>query len=562
MGRLEQGLTGPGGSAVPVAHAVGRALGGLGTEHVFGVIGSGNFAVTRALMDAGASYVAARHECAALAMADGYARATGKVGVATVHQGPGLTNALTGLAEAAKSRTPLLLLAADTSAAAVASNFRIDQEALVRSVGATAERIHTPASALGDAARAYRRATVERSAVALMLPLDVQAAEATQPPPAPAPPPVSAPAPSAGAVEGVADLLADAERPAIVAGRGAVLSGAREPLEQLGERVGAILATSANGHGLFAGSPYGVGICGGFASPLAATLLDEADLVLSFGASLNMWTTRHGRLVRSPTRVVQVDLDAAAIGAHVRVDRGVVADAAEAARALVAELDRRGTHRTGFRTGGLAEAIASRRWRDEPYDDASTGNAIDPRTLSIALDDLLPAARTVATDSGHFMGWPATYLAVPDPSGFVFNQAFQSVGLGLGAAIGAAVGRPDRLTVAALGDGGTMMALAEIETAVRLRLPLLVVVYDDAAYGAEVHHFAPQGADVDIARFPDADFAALGRAAGAMGVTVRTRDDLAPVGDWVQRPAGPMVVDAKITPHIVAGWLEEAFRAH
>ena len=121
------------------------------------------------------------------------------------------------------------------------------------------------------------------------------------------------------------------------------------------------------------------------------------------------------------------------------------------------------------------------------------------------------------------MGFPPMYLRVPDPAGFVFTQAFQSIGLGLASGMGAAIARPDRLTVACLGDGGALMALPELETLARLRLPMLVVVYNDAAYGAEVHHFRPQGHPVELVQFPDTDFAALAEAAGARGLTVRAR---------------------------------------
>jgi thiamine pyrophosphate-dependent acetolactate synthase large subunit-like protein len=210
--------------------------------------------------------------------------------------------------------------------------------------------------------------------------------------------------------------------------------------------------------------------------------------------------------------------------------------------------------------------IAGRRWRDEPFADEGTEEFIDPRALSIALDELLPAERTVAVDSGHFQGYPSMYLRVPDARGFVFPNAFQSVGLGLGAAIGAAVGRPDRIAVAALGDGGTMMALAEIETAVRYGLGIAIVIYDDAAYGAEVHHFGPHGHAVDLTQFADVDFAAIARGMGADGVTVRAVEDLAPLRDWLARCAAgeprPLVVDAKVNPRTAAAWLEEAFRAH
>jgi thiamine pyrophosphate-dependent acetolactate synthase large subunit-like protein len=158
------------------------------------------------------------------------------------------------------------------------------------------------------------------------------------------------------------------------------------------------------------------------------------------------------------------------------------------------------------------------------------------------------------------MGFPPMYLRVPDPAGFVFTQSYQSIGLGLASAIGAAVARPDRLTVACLGDGGALMALPELETLARLRLPMLVVIYNDAAYGAEVHHFGPHGHPTELVRFPDTDFAALARAAGAQGLTAREEGDLGAIRDWLVERGGPLVVDAKITPDFCAEWLEEAFR--
>ena len=155
------------------------------------------------------------------------------------------------------------------------------------------------------------------------------------------------------------------------------------------------------------------------------------------------------------------------------------------------------------------------------------------------------------------MGWPAMYLRVPDAQGFVFPQAFQCVGLGLGNAIGAAVARPDRLVVATVGDGGALLSLPELETLGRLGLPLLVVIYDDAAYGAEVHHFRPLGQAVDLAQFPQTDFPGLAEAAGCEATT-----DLDGVRDWLPRRDRPLVLDARVDPDICAEWLEEAFRGH
>ena len=172
----------------------------------------------------------------------------------------------------------------------------------------------------------------------------------------------------------------------------------------------------------------------------------------------------------------------------------------------------------------------------------------------VALDDLLPPDRAVAIDSGHFMGWPAMYLSVAAPDAFVMAQAFQSVGLGLATAIGASVARPERITLAVIGDGGARMSLMELDTAVRLGLPLLVSVVNDAGYGAEVHDFEPLGVDVGLARFPDVDFAAVAHGLGAQGATVRRLEDLEPVAEWAAAPCGPLLLDCKVNPEVAADW--------
>jgi thiamine pyrophosphate-dependent acetolactate synthase large subunit-like protein len=285
-------------------------------------------------------------------------------------------------------------------------------------------------------------------------------------------------------------------------------------------------------------------------------------VVLAAGAGLNMWTTRHQRLLDPRATVIQIDHDPDAIAAHHRVDIAVVGDVAESARCLLAELKPRSAG-SGWRGPELSERIRRGAWQSTPFEDASTRTHIDPRALSMELDRLLPAERTLAIDSGHFMGYPAMYLRVPDERAFVFTQAFQSVGLGLGSGIGAAVARPDRVTVAALGDGGAFLSLSDFETVARLGLRMLIVIYNDCAYGAEVHHFGPHGDPLDIVKFPETDFAAIGRAVGLRGATVRTVADLGVVTDWLESGATPgLVLDAKVVPTVVAEWLEEAFRGH
>ncbi|MDI3331019.1 MAG: thiamine pyrophosphate-binding protein [Micrococcus sp.] len=561
-----------------VADAVGQALAALGAGHVFGVVGSGNFAVTNSLRRAGVPFTAARHEGGAATMADAYGRMSGRVGVVSTHQGCGLTNAVTGIGEAAKSRTPMIVLTADVAGSAVRSNFRIDQDALARSVGAVAERVHSPASAVADTVRAYRTAVSERRTVVLSLPTDVQSQPARHAGHDAGPLPPRVPVrPGAAAVEELAGLIRAAHRPVFIAGRGGRQAGPQ--LAELAAATGALLATSAVAHGLFEGNPYNLGISGGFSSPFTAEVIAGADLVVGWGCTLNMWTMRHGRLIGPGATVAQVDVEDAALGANRPVDLGVLGDCAETASAVLAAL--RGTgggiasmagagqsgeghHSAGYRTPGMADRIAAEaRWNQVDTEDLSTAGLIDPRVLSRELDTILPAERLVSIDSGNFMGYPSAYLKVPDEFGFCFTQAFQSIGLGLATAIGAAVARPDRLPVLGTGDGGFLMAISELETAVRLGLPLVVIVYNDAAYGAEVHHFEGEPFDHEPVTFPVTDIAAIARGHGAEGVVVRSVTDLDAVRAWVAGPrSAPLVIDARIASDGGAWWLAEAFTGH
>jgi thiamine pyrophosphate-dependent acetolactate synthase large subunit-like protein len=537
-----------------VAEVVGRTLAGYGVRHVFGVVGSGNFHVTNALVAAGAIFVAAAHEGGAATMADTYARVTGTLGVLSVHQGPGVTNALTGITEAAKSRTPLVVLAPE--ATTPRSNFYIDLPSAASAVGAAYRRVRAE-SAADDVAAAIATG----STVVLGLPLDVQSAPADERPV------TLLTTPRVNRVTGLSQLAAalrSAHRPVFIAGRGATRrrEESRAALTRLADRCGALLAVSAVAKGLFAGDPWYLDVSGGFATPLAAELIAGSDLVVAWGSTLNMWTTRHGKLISPDATVVQVDHAEDAIGVNRPVSFGVIGDVVEVADALNGELD--GWSATGWRDPDVRARIAKEgRWRDVSYVDDAPAGTLDPRTLSIALDDLLPEQRTVVIDSGNFMGYPSMFLSVPDNAGFCFTQAFQSIGLGLAGAIGAAVARPDRLTVAALGDGGFLMSAVELTTAVRLGLPLVVVVYDDSAYGAEVHHFGPHGHPLDTVVFADKDLAEIGRGYGCDGLVVRSVDDLSGVREWLAGArTKPIVVDAKVSAVRGSWWLEEAFRGH
>jgi thiamine pyrophosphate-dependent acetolactate synthase large subunit-like protein len=545
-----------------VAEVLAGDLARYGARRCFGLLGTANFRISHALVESGVELISARHEGNAASMADAYAKATQELTLVSVHSGPGLTNALTGIAEAAKSRTPLLVLAGDVPVGAVKNNFYFEQAEMARSVGAVAERIHSPATARDDTLRAVVRALRDRQTVVLSLPTDVQdapfAGEVSPLALPPAPGPLH---PEPDSVQRLADAISRAQRPLALAGRGAVISGAEAALMALAERTGALLATTVCGHGLFAGNPWSVGISGGFSSPAAHALISESDLILAFGASLTQWTTKRGHLIAPGAVVAQVDVEAAKLGYQMPVGLAVHADARTTAEAVLAELDARQLRaRTGRRTAKTRKRIDGGSNHTAPYKDTSSDRFIDPRTLSKAVDAILPRERVVASDSGHFCGWVPRFLSVPGARASCLSHSFQSVGLGLASAIGLAVANPGALAVLGAGDGGFLMSIADLETAIRLKLRLCILIYNDSSYAAEVHLYRRRGYSIDIVQFPDTDFAALARGFGARGVTVRTVDDLAPVRVWVADGApGVLVIDAKINPDLEADWHAEHF---
>jgi thiamine pyrophosphate-dependent acetolactate synthase large subunit-like protein len=354
--------------------------------------------------------------------------------------------------------------------------------------------------------------------------------------------------------------LLHAQRPLILGGRGAVISDAEATLTALAERCGSLLATSVCGHGLFFGNPWSLGISGGFSSPIADELIADSDCIVAFGAQ---WTTKKGKLIASGATVAQVDVEAAKIGYQMPVRIAVHGDAKATAEALLGELDRRGMPtRSGRRDEAMRERIRAGDNHHYPHPDESSEDFIDPRTLSKAVDAILPRDRVVASDSGHFCGWVPRYLRVPNARASCLSHSFQSVGLGLPSAIGLAIANPGKLAVLGTGDGGFLMSMADLETAIRLKLRLAILVYNDSSYAAEVHYFRRQGYSVDIVQFPQTDFAAIARGFGARGATVRTLADLDPLKAWVAEGApGVFVIDGKINPDLEAYKLPATPRA-
>lgn len=512
---------------------------------VFGVMGNGNaWFLDAVVTSTSMTYIAVRHEAAAVAAADAYYRASGRIAVATTTYGPGFTNALTPLAEAAQARVPLVLVTG--AAPQTPRAWDVDQRALTETCGA----IYLDAQ---DASAEYAvaRALAERRPVVLAIPYDVASVPAAD---VPSPPvPVDSHPLDAAAIADAAARLAAAERPLILAGRGAWLAQAQDAAAALARDLGALTTTSALAMGFFDGDDA-LGISGGFATEVTAGLVHQADAVLVLGAGLNQFTTRFGDAFSPGAHVIQVDL--AAGPTNPRVDTFLRGDAREVAGALHAALP--AERAAAWERPPRADVVR----RDEG-DALAPDGRLDPRSAIRRIDALLPADRVVVQDGGHFIGWGPMYLDIPTPDRLLLvGTAFQTIGLGLPSAVGAGRAWPESTIVLCTGDGGALMGLADLETVVRSVRHGVIVVFNDAAYGAEVHQYGVRGIDEGPMLIPEVDFAALGAAVGASSAVIRSLDDLGALETWLASgDEGVFLADLRVSREIVAPYMHEVVAA-
>jgi acetolactate synthase-1/2/3 large subunit len=553
-----------------IYEAMAHALQEEGIDTIFGLMGDGNLRfLTYWATELEQGYYGTRHESAAVAMADGYARVSGKVGVATVTQGPGVTNTLTALVTARKARTPMLLMVGDVASFQSGWPQDVNHDAVFAAAEVPLIHINNPKTAYSDVVKALRLAEERRGPVGLNMPTDMQEQEwnawddETEFPAYQRPATTVAP----DTITQIADVLTSAKRPAIIAGRGAVEAGCTDTLTAIGDQIGAVFATTLRGKGAFGAHPYSVGVAGGLGSNLSATILGEADVVLVVGASLNAFTMMNGTLLGDKATIIRIDeRDVPAPADHqgdLMTSRhiGVVADADDALKALAAELEARNYSGDGYRPRA-GETLLNFKASDE-FSHVVEDGAVDPRTLVVAINELLPDNTTVVTDAGHFFGYPVAYVDVHDGRSFVCGIDFGSIGLGIGHAMGAGLARPEQPTVLFVGDGGLLMSLGDVETAIRYNRPLVIFVLNDAAYGSELQIIRMWELAEDLSVFPATDFASITQAMGARVIKVRTDEDIANLaanlGD-LNSLNGVTVVDCTISQNVRAAWLEEAFR--
>ncbi|AJE80391.1 thiamine pyrophosphate enzyme-like TPP binding region [Streptomyces albus] len=531
-----------------IHQAVSDALVGEGAELVFGLMGDANQDLIGDLGERhGVQIVHGRHEQGVVAMADGYARFSGGMGLATVTQGPGLTNAGTSLVAAARHGSSVLLLAGDSPVGDLHNPQHFAHTAFADLTAGRSSRLESPRALDDILTRAFVDVRAGHRPHVLNLPSDVQGMETDGA--------WSYTARYAGSramradaasVGAAADMLASARCPAILAGRGAVISGASEELVQLARLLQAPLTTTLLANGLFAGHPLDTGVCGGLGDGRALRVLERCDLVLAVGAGLNQWTTQFGSALAG-SRLVQIDPDPGAFGAYHRADLALHGDATATLRDLVRLLAPRLTAAREL-PPDVAALIGSREPLDSsPYLD--TDESSDPRHAVAEINRHLPAERALVIGGGHAA--QTACQALPASSALEWTCTsvdFGAIGQGLPVAIGACFARPGRRVFHVTGDGDFMMGLAELDTAVRYRLPLTVIVLNDHGFGQERHSLLHKGLPPGYAEHPSPDFAELARALGASGYTIRGPGQLPRLGQAIGHEEGVVVIDLGINP--------------
>jgi acetolactate synthase-1/2/3 large subunit len=485
-------------------------MAGAGVRHVFGMPGSHVTTVYDAIARAGTiATVLARNEQAGAFMADGYARVTGRPGVVCTTAGPGATNALTGVAEAWADTVPIILLAgqvnADRMDVECGAYHEIDLESIFRPVTKLSATLRDPNATAALFARAYSRVTSGRPRpAALFLPQDLMRAEVTSPEPLPVEPSEEAPPPDPAALARAAGLLAEAERPIILAGGGALWSGAAVAVRALAGRLKAPVVTSLNAKGLLdERDPLSLGHA---RSARAKVVLPYADAMLAVGCRFTELMTGWRRMP-VPARLVQVDLDPDQIGMNHPVAVGLRADAA-AAVATLAELV---PERPASGWGAL-------------WDDARRARPARPEWLIETLREAVPDDAPVFTDAceiGYRMQADWTSYG---PRRLFYPSNYIALGWAFPAAVGAAVALgPGAPVVSVSGDGGFVMTAQELASATRYGLKVVAVVHNDATLSAikNIQQRAHGGLyrDVDL---NNPDFPAL---AASFGVPSATATD-------------------------------------
>jgi acetolactate synthase I/II/III large subunit len=533
-----------------VYQGLAKAFAAEGVTAIFGMMGDGNMYWMEALHDLGVDLLEVRHEGAGLGMADGWARATHTPGVCTATCGPGVTQLATALVTAARAQSPLVAFVGEAPTTDEEYTQHFDQSRFAAACEAGFVRVLSPDTAFDAVRKAFYLARLESRPIMLSAPMDTQqltmdndedyvpsaalySREKVQP--------------NAESLERAADIVASSKTPVIIVGRGAIWSGASEAVVKLAERIGALISTTLMAKNWLSEADYHVGVAGHYGTRTATELLQEADCVIGIGASLNRYTTEQGYLFPN-ARYVHIDTRPHMLmGGGKVADCYVHADARLGVESLNGVLDRRSFTSIGYRTPEVKERLLTHFIDSAEF--PIEADRVDPREVCLALDEIVPSDVQLVMGSGASAGF--TTMLFNRPRTVLAGHFFGCIGQMLPAAMGAVVASGNKPTLLVDGDASIIMHLAELETAVRYGMPLLVTVLNDQALGSEYHKMKAHGMQAELSTIPTPDLGAVAQSFGGRGrMATRIEDVREAAAEWVASP-GLMVIDARISRNVV-----------
>lgn len=543
-----------------------------GVDVIFGYPGGKVLTIYDVLFDSPIKHVLARHEQGAAHAADGYARATGKVGVCLATSGPGATNLVTGIATANMDSVPMVVFTGQVGTAFIGRD--AFQEADITGITLPITKHNYLVEKAEDLAHIIREAfyiarTNRPGPVVIDLPSDIMDREVEFEP-------VTdeinlrgyrvVKGVNAGQVINAAELIQKARKPVLYVGGGVIVSGASERLLELAEKMQIPVTTTLMAMGAFPGEhPLYLGMLGMHGTAYANYAVSDCDLLIAVGARFDDRVTGKIDHFATRARVIHIDIDAAEIGKNVAVDVPIVGDCLDVLNALIPRL------KAG---NDLSEWHAQiEEWKEKcplTYGEACEGRLM-PQFVIETISELTQGEVIIATEVGQHQMWAAQYCKLKHPRTFISSGGLGTMGFGLPAAIGAQVGCPDRKVIDIAGDGSIQMNIQELATAVQYKLPVVICVLNNHYLGMvrqwQGLFYEGRYSFTDMSHQPD--FVKLAEAYGAIGMRVTSKEELEPalrraleVNDrpvlidvWVERDADvyPMVAPGAAISNMLGG---------
>ena len=518
------------------SEAIVETLLAEGVDHVCGIVGSAFMDMLDLFPTAGIKFIPVRHEQSAAHMEDAYSRISGRCGVVTGQNGPGITNMVTAVAAANMGHTPLVIISPSAGTPTIGwDGFQeCDQMSVFRSITKAIVRVPHPKRAADCLRTAFRIAYADRGAVLYDIPRDYFYGEIEETILKPSQYRVDAR--GCGSMEQLnraAELLSKAKKPVIVSGRGVVDADALDIVKAIAEHLTAPVAVTYLHNDAFYGNhPLFVGPIGYMGSKAAMKTLAEADVMLAIGTRLSVFGTLPQYDINyfpENAKIIQIDINPKHIARTHPIEVGIIGDAKEATTEILKRLKAADKGRKPITARLEAVAKEKKKWEKEIVDLAMVdGNPINPRRVLLEISKALPEDAIVTTDIGNVASTANSYLKFNQSRRHIAALTFGNTGFSYPAALGAQLARPDAPVIAIVGDGAWGMSLHEVSTAVEHNLPVVACVFRNMWWGAE----AKNQVDFYNNRFVGVDiptpksFVPVAKAMGANGVQVSRPQDI------------------------------------